>query len=197
MSCKTTMGLTVLACTLASAPSFAESLDDANLSIGGALGEANADFKGLSDADNEPYFELFARFKFSNGFSVESTVVSFGTHESDDLIETEVEASGVTVQGGYFYEASELISLYARGGLLAWTAEAHQLQLSASGSGSLPTGITSSNAKVFDDDGLDLTVGIGIDFNINTHFSLGANIQHYKMDSNSMDTYAISGAYTF
>lgn len=168
---------------------------DGGFSIGASLGIADANFDVLNDADSEIYLEAFGRYKLKSGFSADASLVSMGQHTNNDVYETEIDTLGGTLQLGYFWDISQDFSLYARGGFFLWQAEASRLV--ASSNNSLPSNIDISTQKIYDDKGIDLTVGLGVDYHLTKNISVGGNYQHYRMDHGEMNTFSLSGGYTF
>ena len=188
-----------LSLTLGTLSSYAFSQDeeqwyDGRFSVGAALGLAIADVDALDDTDDELYLELFGRYKLNSGFAVDASLVSLGNHENDDVYQTEVEAQAFAVQLGYFCSVSERVSLYGRAGIHFWQAEAYRIE------GVINTStqkLDFPQQKVYDNDGVDMTAGLGVDFHLNPNFAIGANYQHYRMDHGNADTVGVTGAYTF
>ena len=179
--------------TMASPVMAADINTDGHFVVGGSVGIAQSDFDVLDSSDDEPLFEVFSRYQLDNGFALDFSYIYMGNHENEDAYGTEVDVSGYTLQVGYFWQVSDLITLSAKGGSFFWDTQAYRLV----GSGSGLNDIVVSEQKVYDETGTDFTYGIGIDFNVAEHVSVGGNIQHYDMDDNAMNAYTVNAAYHF
>ena len=184
-------GLALIAATHTATPVFADDTEADGggiISIGGSVGFGHSDFDD-HDADSEAHIELFARYMLPMGLAFDFSYVDFGTHSAEsEVIGTELEVDGFTLQAGYFYHASDLITLYGRGGYFMWDRQIE--------SRIIGTNFVTSIEKN-DDSGGDLTYGLGIDFHVTKNISLGGYYQHYDIDEGGMNAYALSGAYYF
>lgn len=152
------------------------------------IGGGNPDFKGV-DADSDIYFEFLGRAKFENGFAVDLSYVDFGENSVDEAIfKSTIEVNGFSLQGAYFYDITEKFDIYARAGFYMWNSEVKTKSLDSSFI------ITDSKS---DDNGTDITYGIGADYHLNEKISLGGVLQNYIIDDGSMLAAGVSASYSF
>lgn len=141
---------------------------DDGLSFGASYGYANIDDSDQNfsfDASDTGY-KLFGRYMFNNGFGIEGSYIDFG--EPDDVFlgqTARIDAEAWTLYGVGALGLSDSFDLFAKAGVVSWEAD------------SLLDGI-----PIAADDGEDLALGIGAEWNSDGAFGLRAEFEWFDVE---------------
>ena len=120
--------------------------------------------------DEDTGYRIFGGYKFNKNFGVEGAYVNFGSYPASGTFvgtpfNLEVEITGLTAQAVGMVPMGDFFTLIGRAGVILWSIDSSAQVLGLSGSAS--------------DDGVDLAVGIGGQFNFTRNFGLRADLDLY------------------
>ncbi len=126
---------------------------------------------------------------FEIGFAIDVSYVDF---DSNDFViygeGSTVAVNGFSLQGAYYYRITEKLELYARAGVFMWDSKVKSLVIDAN---------FLLGTDAVKNDGSDLTYGVGVDYHLTKHISMGGIIQNYDVGSNNMFDYGVTAAFHF
>ena len=141
---------------------------DERLSLGASIGYVNIenDDPGFEFDANDTGYKFFANYTFSNSLAIEGGYIDFGSPE--DIVgglPGEIDASGWNLYGVGNLPLSGDVNLFAKAGFVAWEAD------------SIIDGFL-----VDTDDGTDLALGFGANWNTSESFGIRAAVDWYDID---------------
>jgi opacity protein-like surface antigen len=140
---------------------------------GVSAGISDYDLSGDFDLDNATSFRATGGYKMSDNFAFEASYIDFGDAEVKDFSTVEINVTGLAFHAVGIAPINDRFSLFAKAGVMSWDAE-----------------ITAPGFKE-DDDGFDITAGVGAEFAVASNFSLIGELEHYKIDSESINSASI------
>jgi OOP family OmpA-OmpF porin len=140
---------------------------------GVSAGISDYDLSGDLDLETATSFRATGGYKISENFALEASYIDFGDAEVKDFSTVEVNVTGLTFHAVGIAPINDRFSLFAKGGVMNWDAE-----------------ITAPGIKE-DTDGFDITAGVGAEFAVASNFSLIGELEHYKIDSESINSASI------
>jgi OmpA-OmpF porin, OOP family len=164
-------------------PAFAQ---DAGFFVGGSVGQSDIDDEittGLIDSGTvdgkDTAFKIFGGYMFNRHFGVEAAYIDLGEVSYSGTFfgapvtggTVELTAFNVSVLGNF--PVNEQFSVFGKIGLFSWEAEANDT------TGGIPFSA--------DDDGTDVSFGVGVAYNFTRNFGLRAEYELFKIESQSED----------
>jgi hypothetical protein len=174
----------IVAISLPSSP--ADSADN-GIYLGGSIGQSGVEFEEAIDGFDADFdssataFKLIAGWRFLDWLSVEGNYVDLGTADDKVLGEKlESDVTGVSVSAVGFLPIGP-VDLFARIGALNWDAKLEAPALDLRG----------------DDDGTDLTYGVGAQFRV-WSLSIRGEYEVFDIDgADSVDLFSVGVTWTF
>jgi len=152
---------------------------DNGIYLGGSIGQSNLQVDEFSyDADATGY-KLIAGWRFLDWLAVEGNYIDFGS--GDDSIsgtKVEAEADGVSLSAVGFLPVGP-VDLFARVGAVDWSSD-----------------LSSPGIDNGDDDGTDLTYGIGAQFRV-WSLSIRAEYEIFDVSDADLDMISVGVTWTF
>ena len=159
---------------LAATTGFAE----ASGYIGATIGQSEVDVSGFDKASG---LQLYGGVNLSENLAFEIALTDLGEFNVSGASDTYIDVGGVELTAIGSMPLSDNISLFIEGGFFSWTMDAVLF-----------------GTKIGEDDGSDLTYGVGMDVNITD--SLGLMIQYQKytnVSDSDIDTMRAGVSFTF
>jgi OOP family OmpA-OmpF porin len=150
--------------TLDMAPAIA----DEGLTLGASVGYVNVEDNepGFDFDANDTGYKLFASYEFANRLAIEGGYIDFGKPQDQfQGLTGQIDASGWNLYGVGNLPLSDGVDLFAKAGIVAWDAD------------SIIDGVL-----VDTQDGNDLALGFGANWNANEAFGLRAEIDWFDID---------------
>jgi hypothetical protein len=143
--------------------------------------------------DDDVGWKVFLGYNFTEHFGLEAAYVDLGDVDFDIAISApipatstaKVEVDGFTIFGIARYPLSEQIELFAKVGGLLWDSD---------GEVAVITGAATSVVDI-DDDGFDISFGLGMKYEFTEHFGIRAEWERYAdvtADENDVDSFTAS-----
>lgn len=137
----------------------------------------------LSINDTNTGWKLFAGYTFNAYFAAELSYVDLGQAGADivigglapGLINTRMTMNGINLGLKITYPFADQFFMFAKLGTFVWNAE-------ASASATLDTKLGTANQN---DNGADLSYGIGLGYAFTTHFSIRGDWDRYRLGGNA------------
>lgn len=141
------------------------SLSHAEVYIGAAVGMGMVD-TDISDFDDSTTFSVSGGYRFNENFALELGYVDLGDAEDDvDPVWT-LEADGFTAAAVVIVPVTSGLEIFGKLGAFMWDAT-----LSEAGFG-----------EFANDDGTDVTIGVGVSYQVMQNFGLVAEYQYFTFD---------------
>jgi len=155
--------------------------------IGGNFGSVSVDLckdawnLGIPNCDDEDNgWKLYGGYAFNRNIAVEAGYAYLGEMSAGGFgVNGSVELDGFMASLKGSLPLNESVSLFARVGAIAWDAE---------GGGAL---------SGFDDDGTDLTYGVGVEFALTENFGLLGEWERFDIDDEDVDLISLGARYSF
>ncbi len=171
-------GLSIILFTLG----FAGHSYAANGYAGASIGQANVDMcddvaalGGTACDDKDTGFKIFGGYDFNETFAIEVGYADLGEVSANaGATKITAELNGFYVDAKATIPVNESFGIFGKLGLVRWEAE-----VNAAGFGSL------------DDDGTDLTFGIGAEYAFTKQFSLRGEWERFDFDDTDVDLLSI------
>ena len=141
--------------------------------VGFSIGQATIDdacddinIPGVSCDDSDTSFKIYGGSKVNKNFGFEIAYVDMGQAELTDGVTTiKYEATGFNFSALGIIPVSNNVDIFGKAGLMLWDAEA---------SISAPFNVSE------DDNGTDITFGVGINFNASEKFAIRAEFEKFN-----------------
>ena len=174
-------------------PAFAQ---DAGFFVGGSVGQSDIDDEittGLIDSGTvdgkDTAFKMFGGYMFNRHFGVEAAYIDAGEVSYSGTFSgvpvtggtVELSAFNVSVLGNF--PVNEQFSVFGKIGLFSWEAEANDT------TGGMPFSA--------DDDGTDVSFGVGVAYNFTRNFGLRAEYELFKTDDADVSLISIGAVWRF
>ena len=174
-------------------PAFAQ---DAGFFVGGSVGQSDIDDEittGLIDSGTvdgkDTAFKIFGGYMFNRHFGVEAAYIDAGEVSYSGTFSgvpvtggtVELSAFNVSVLGNF--PVNEQFSVFGKIGLFSWEAEANDT------TGGMPFSA--------DDDGTDVSFGVGVAYNFTRNFGLRAEYELFKTDDADVSLISIGAVWRF
>jgi len=165
---------TLMALTLAV---FAnQAMAEGNWYAGGALSQAYVDENGLDDNDSGG--KLFGGYHLNENFAVEASYYDFGD-QVDGSSTLSIDGFSLGLVGSV--PLSDRFSVFGKVGIHAWDADI---------SGPI-------RARFSDDSDSDLFYGAGLDYAMNSNWTIRGEYERYEVDDFNMDVGSVGLIYNF
>ena len=170
--------------------------------IGFSFGQAEVDrnfiIPELVDADGtidgkDSAFKLFGGYQFNRNFALEVAAVDLGdmsysgTGSTGPITGTvtggRVQNGGLNVSAVGVLPLGERLAFFGKAGIFLWSSEA--------------TDITGGVPTISEEDGSDLSLGLGASFALTPQASLRAEWERFEMSSTDVDLVSVGFAFSF
>ena len=184
--------------TLAAASGFFSAQSTAQPYIGFSAGQADVDESMAIPALVDPggrvdgkdgAFKLFGGYQFSPNFALEAALVDLGdvsysgSFEGATVTGGRIQNSGLNLSAVGVVPLGQRFVLFGKVGMFLWYSEA--------------TDVTGGVATYSEDDGADLSVGLGASVAIGQKVSLRAEWERFDMSNVDVDLVTLGFAYRF
>lgn len=120
--------------------------------------------------DKDTGYRIYGGYKFNRNLAIEGAYVDLGSYPASGTLlgtpfDLKVDIAGLTVQAVGMVPVGDYVTLLGRAGLIHWSIDS---------SGQVGGGFGSTS-----DDGVDLALGIGAQFNLTRNFGLRADFDLY------------------
>jgi OOP family OmpA-OmpF porin len=177
---------------------------DAEDAVADFLGDINFDALSVDSDDSDTGFKLVAGYRFNDYFALEGQVVDFGEAEvsaagSGVVVDggeggdlpfefagggsQDLKGFGVTAEGAY--PLADWVSIFAKLGFFRWDTE-----VSAAVSVEADDDTVTEDLGSFDDEGIDVNVGVGLRFTFLEHLGVQVEWEEYKIDSTDVGLFS-------
>ncbi|MCU0977195.1 MAG: outer membrane beta-barrel protein [Steroidobacteraceae bacterium] len=166
----------LVALALAASPAIAA---DNGIYLGAGVGASGIEDDEVDfDADATGY-KVIAGWRFLDWLAVEGNYVDFGSADDTVLDERiEAEADGLSLSALVFLPIGP-VDLFGRVGVVDWSAD-----------------VSSVSFGDFDDDGTDLTYGVGAQFRLGS-LGLRAEYERFELGDSDVDMISVGVTWTF
>jgi len=152
----------------------------------------------VDDHDTGTGWKLFAGYAFNSYLAAELSYVDLGETGADiaiggrvsGQINTQMTMDGVNIGLKAGYPFADRFSAFAKLGAFVWNAK-------ATANADLIAGSGTSRQK---DNGTDLSYGVGLDYDVNTHFSVRGDWDRYRLGGDAdtdISLWSVSVQYQF
>lgn len=153
------------------------SAQDTGWYVGAGGGSADVDVSGFDDASSA---KVFGGYHLTRHLGFEGGFVDLGEFDFDPVPGTSVEVDGIQIVAIARLPLGEKVSLFGKGGLYAWEADATILGVSI---------------PIEDDDGTDSTFGFGVEF-LPGKWGVRGEWERFDIDGDDVDLISVSFVYS-
>lgn len=132
------------------------------------------------DFDNSISFSVKGGYEFSENFAFEAAYLNLGEAGSNVLPSRELEIAGINTSLIGIAPINQNLDVFAKVGTFFWSSD-----LSQEGFG-----------KIVDDDGTDISFGVGGAYHIADDISVFAEYQRFSVDDGEIDNFSV-GAHLY
>lgn len=158
---------------------LSSSLSFADAYVGISAGKTDIDIAAFDDGSS---IAIMGGYKVNKNFAVELSYIDLGDFEDDVAPKWTIELDGFNFAAIGIIPVSEKIDIFGKVGMFMW-----DVSLKESGFGELD-----------DDDGTDISLGLGMSLNITEQFGIVAEYQKFDLDDgDAADNLSIGARFNF